>query len=91
MKRVYEDEKFQSFLSKREITFYFIYTTTYSSYGRCFKTFLWERLVKSVKCAMKAVFKDRIVHEDILTTSLAEIENAINSLPLAVIPLILTP
>jgi hypothetical protein len=76
VKRLNADENFRSFMSKREIVFHFNPPHAPHMGGA------WERLVRSVKVSLRAVFKDRVVYEDILTTSLAEIENAINSRPL---------
>lgn len=42
----------------------------------------WERLVRSVKTALKVVLKERAPHEETLITLLAEVENIINSRPL---------
>ena len=42
----------------------------------------WERLVRSVKTALKAVLKERAPKEEILRTFLAEAENSVNSRPL---------
>ena len=42
----------------------------------------WERLVRSVKTALKAVLKERAPKEEVLTTLLAEVEALLNSRPL---------
>ncbi len=42
----------------------------------------WERLVQSVKTALKTVLKERAPKEEILRTFLAEAENSVNSRPL---------
>ncbi|KAL0821975.1 hypothetical protein ABMA28_005363 [Loxostege sticticalis] len=42
----------------------------------------WERLIRSVKTALKVVLKQRSPKEEVLTTLLAEIENMVNSRPL---------
>lgn len=76
VRRLNADEKFRNFLSKHEITFHFNPPSAPHMGG------IWERLVGSVKRSLKAVFKDRIVHEDVLLTALVEIENTVNSRPL---------
>ncbi|XP_063838195.1 uncharacterized protein LOC135087327 [Ostrinia nubilalis] len=42
----------------------------------------WERLIRSVKTALKAVLKERSPKEEVLTTLMAEVENMVNSRPL---------
>ena len=42
----------------------------------------WERLVRSVKTALKAVLTERAPREDTLTTLFAEVESLLNSRPL---------
>lgn len=42
----------------------------------------WERLICSVKTALKVVLKERAPKEEVLITLLAEVENLINSRPL---------
>nr|XP_034836281.1 uncharacterized protein LOC117992679 [Maniola hyperantus] len=42
----------------------------------------WERLIRSVKTALKVILKERAPQEETLLTLLAEIENMINSRPL---------
>ncbi|XP_065195355.1 uncharacterized protein LOC135826682 [Sycon ciliatum] len=42
----------------------------------------WERLVRSVKTALKAVLTARAPREDVLVTLLAEVESLLNSRPL---------
>jgi hypothetical protein len=43
---------------------------------------VWERLVRSVKTALKAVLKEQVVSESVLRTTLAEVEAVLNSRPL---------
>jgi len=43
----------------------------------------WERLVRSVKASLRAIFRDACVHEPTLHTTLVEIEHMVNSRPLA--------
>ena len=43
---------------------------------------VWERLVRSTKCALKAVLKEQCVKESVLRTALVEVEDVINSRPL---------
>ena len=42
----------------------------------------WEHLVRSVKNALKVIFKDQTPPEEVLSTALTEIEHTINSRPL---------
>lgn len=42
----------------------------------------WERMVKSVKCAMNAVLNKQVPKEEILQTLFAEVENIISNHPL---------
>lgn len=42
----------------------------------------WERLVRSVKMALKAVLKEQVVSESVLRTTLTEVEATLNSRPL---------
>ena len=42
----------------------------------------WERLVRSVKVALKVVLKEQLVVESVLRTALAEVEAVVNSRPL---------
>ena len=42
----------------------------------------WERLVRSVKTALRIVLKDHAPREEVLMTVLAEVEHAVNSRPL---------
>ncbi|KAJ8705579.1 hypothetical protein PYW08_012625 [Mythimna loreyi] len=57
----------------------------------------WERLVRSVKNALRATLKERAPREEVLYTLLAEAELVINSRPLAYVscdterPVVLTP
>lgn len=43
----------------------------------------WERLIRSVKTALKVVLKERAPREEVLMTLLTEIENIVNSRPLS--------
>ena len=43
---------------------------------------VWESLVKITKKSLKAVVRDRMLHEDALTTVLCEVESILNSRPL---------
>lgn len=47
---------------------------------------IWERMVRSVKEALKALNDGRKLTDEILLTSLAEAEDAINTRPLAYLP-----
>lgn len=42
----------------------------------------WERLIRSVKTALKITLKERAPREEVLTTLLTEIEHTVNSRPL---------
>ncbi|XP_071950981.1 uncharacterized protein [Antedon mediterranea] len=43
---------------------------------------LWEREVRSIKCALKGVLRDRVVPDVVLRTVLTEVEGIMNSKPL---------
>ncbi|XP_071940905.1 uncharacterized protein [Antedon mediterranea] len=43
---------------------------------------LWEREVRSIKCALKGVLRDRVVPDVVLRTVLTEMEGIMNSKPL---------
>ena len=43
---------------------------------------VWERLVKSVKTALKATLKEQVVTDTVLRTTLAEVEAVLNSRPI---------
>ncbi|XP_063536183.1 uncharacterized protein LOC134745966 [Cydia strobilella] len=42
----------------------------------------WERLIRSVKTALKVVLKERAPRDEVLTTLMAEVENMVNGRPL---------
>ncbi|XP_063382985.1 uncharacterized protein LOC134669394 [Cydia fagiglandana] len=42
----------------------------------------WERLIRSVKTALKVVLKERAPRDEVLTTFMAEVENMVNGRPL---------
>lgn len=42
----------------------------------------WERLVRSIKTALKATLKERAPKEEVLLTMLVEAEHVVNSRPL---------
>ena len=43
---------------------------------------IWESLVKSVKRALKSTIKDRLFTEEVLYTTLCEVESLLNNRPL---------
>jgi hypothetical protein len=43
----------------------------------------WERLIRTVKTALRVTLKERAPREEVLQTLLAEVENLVNSKPLA--------
>lgn len=43
----------------------------------------WERLISSVKTALRVILKERAPREEVLITLLAEVENIVNSRPLS--------
>ena len=43
---------------------------------------VWERLIKFVKITLNAILKNQVVSEEVLYTTLTEIEHAVNSRPL---------
>lgn len=47
----------------------------------------WERLVRSVKTALKATLKEKVPKEEVLQTLFAEAENIVNSRPLTYVSL----
>lgn len=77
IKQLAECEEVGGFLTSRGIQWHFIPPKAPHMGGA------WERLVKSTKIALKAILKDRIVSEDVLHTTLVEIERLVNSRPLS--------
>ena len=71
-----ENDSLHSYLLKSTITWHFIPPQAPHFGGA------WERLVRSTKLALKAVLKENIVSEMVLRTTLAEVEDMINSRPL---------
>ncbi|XP_059045303.1 uncharacterized protein LOC131841083 [Achroia grisella] len=47
----------------------------------------WERLVRSVKTALKVILRDRAPRDEVLHTALIEVEALVNSRPLTHVPL----
>lgn len=47
---------------------------------------VWERMVRTVKSSLNAVFQDRATREDVLRSVLLEVANIVNSRPLTHIP-----
>ncbi|XP_052752379.1 uncharacterized protein LOC128200994 [Galleria mellonella] len=66
----------KKFAATKGITWSFIPPAA-PTFGGC-----WERLVRSVKVALKATLKERSPKEEILTTLVAEAEAIVNSRPL---------
>jgi hypothetical protein len=71
-----ENNTVHHFLLKSSIQWHFI-TPNAPHFGGA-----WERLVKSVKLALKNILKEQCVTETVLRTALIEVEDVINSRPL---------
>jgi hypothetical protein len=69
-------EKVQEFLLQQAVDWHFIPPNAPHFGGA------WERLVRSVKAALKAVLKEQFVTESVLRTTLIEVESIINSRPI---------
>lgn len=75
-REVVESEQFKSEALNRGVEWRFVPPASPHMGGS------WERLIKSVKTALKVVLKERAPREETLYTFLCEVENIINSRPL---------
>ena len=75
LKEVNYDE-LENNLARKEIKFSFNPPTASHMGGA------WERLILSVKCAINVVLKGQVFKEELLSTTLIEIEHCVNSRPL---------
>lgn len=71
-----DQNRIELFCTKRKITWKFNPPTASHMGGA------WERLIRSVKAALNTVLKDQAPKEEVLLTTLTEIEHSINSRPL---------